>query len=390
MKTFFKLIALEAGFLKKTLIIISVILTAFTAALLAILSVMLDMPHGMYEAMDNWKSGYYDSYGGESFAISLDGVSFSEATKYRADGYFAVKDGLTRKTELTANGNIFMTDTVTMLGKVEYRIERYGYVLERGSVNLLQRVATFDGNLQGDVMFLSDECANELGAAVGDTVQIDDMSFAVVAIYNLDALRLDYQFEDVVLPKGWFFVSFANDTLTYNNAYLMYHTVADIYTCFRSLNRKGVQCGVYDTLTNGFDNVALVQTFYGCLAALLGALVLFVMYVLFTLFYRERKAQICRLKLLGATDATVSLVYFTIAMFIVIVTVVVATALSVALSIHFMDICTVLFDAVYVYTFRLWLPLCTFGVFTLLSGAMFLLLGRKISRVPVAEEVRYE
>lgn len=382
---------MEVGYLKKTLAVIFVILTTFCAALLAVVSVMLDTPEGVIVGMDEWKAGYCKSYGGEAFGITLPNCSFEQAKCYKADGYYASVDGVSFNTELSTNGNSFRTDVTTMLGDVTYVVERHGYVLQSDSVQLLNRVCgeiaiEFDNGI-----FLSKDVANELDVQVGDAVTLGAKTYPIVAIYKRNNLVKGYSNEDVVLPTAYFFVvTSQQNALTVHEMHLAYASSGDIYSMMKKLNRQGVDYEMHRVMQEMLGNIELIESFYGSVAALLAALVMFIMYTLFALFFRERRAQICRLKLLGATDGTVASVYCIVALALVLVAVVVATALSVVLSRYFLGLCEQMFGNVYPYHFRVWTSFALFATLIMVGVSLFAVMQRQISRASVVEVVRHE
>lgn len=384
MKKMFKLILLEASFLKKTLIVIFVILTAFSAAFLAVVSVLADTPQGMLSGLNASKRHFTDAYGGECFALSAKNKTVALAEELDAELCYGVVKGVTRDVSLVKGDKSFPTDIVTQLGdgehSMEYRVERHGYFVPTEYADKLPFSAASSG------VWLSDQVATELEAAADDTVSIGNKAYVVLGVYSEADVKRDYG-AGAVLPYSRFYV--VDEASSFDTIYLAYGTAEKLYGVWQSFKAQtGLK--IHSVITDCYENISLVTSYYGALAFLLAALILFLMCVFFTLLYRLRKGHICRFKLLGATNATIAGIYLTIALVISIAAVVCAAALSVLLSKHLLNLCTSLFGVSYGYHFRVWIPCALLGVFVVLSAVMFALLQRRISKTPVAEEVRCE
>lgn len=381
MKKLLKLIWLEASFFRRTLSVIFVILTAFGSAFLAVLSVMFDTPLGMYIGLDSSKRYYARTFGGECLALSVNDASADVADKYEAELCYGIEDGVTQNVTLSYGDRQFASDLVTQLGSehsLEYRVPRHGYI-----VPLL-----YAEGYSSNCILLCKEIASELDVDVGDVVSVGDRKFAVADIYDRGKVVHKYAHDEAVAPSAWYYIV-SDEDIRYDKLYFTYGSSQRTMGVYR---RYGEANGwaMSSVLTEWEENISVVETYYGYLVILLGALILFLLYVLFTLFFRSRKAQICRYKLLGATDSTVAGIYLTIALIVVFFSVALAAGFSVLLSKFMLGLCTKLFGSEYAYHFRIWMPLALFGACALLSAIMFASFRRRISRLPIAQEVRYE
>ncbi len=388
MKKLLKLVVLEASYFKRTLIVIFIILTTFGAAFMAVVSLMLDTPQGTLAGIDSSKKYYCDLYGGECLALEAKSQTVDIARQYSAELCYGTLKGITFDADLQHGTSSFPTDIVVTLGsgahKLEYRVERHGYFVPVEFASRLQFLF-----LTGDDcgVWLCSEIAEELDVNEGETVSLGEKQLKVLGIFDKEGVIHNYDVEETVLPAAWFYVVDSASSVVFDE---LYFTYAHSQAIFGSWQRSGRQLGLSDVLTQWHDDIALVQTYYGYLAILLGALVLFLLYALFTLFFRARKPQICRFELMGATGATVALIYIVIALALIVCATVLASAVSVLLSKYLLNVYTRLFNVVYPYSFRVWLPLSFLGVSVLVTSVSFALLKKRIERLPVAQEVRYE
>lgn len=395
MKKLVRLILLEASFLKRSLAVTFVILTAFAAAFLSVTSVLIDTPVGMVEGMDSSKKHYFEALGGESFAVRLDDVSMNRAVDYGAAVCYAAADGKTQNVELISHvGKVFLTDEITQLGgDMEYRNERHGYLTDLRYADRLQKLVEFEPR-RG--VLLSDYVARELDVERGDELRVkavgsdDEQEYVVLGVYERESVSHKYGMDEVLLPATYFYVVEQADDAVCDEVYFGFASCARLNKLCDRLDKEGTPYVISWAMTVNRENIALVQTLYGSLAALLGVMLLFVLYALITTFFRERKGQMCRFELLGATNAVIATVYCSIAVTLIILSVVLASGLSVLLSKHLLNVCTQMFGSVYPYHYRVWLPLSVAGAGSIVATAAFALTAWRRSRLPVAQEVRYE
>lgn len=394
MKKLIKLILLEASFLKRTLAVMFVIFTAFAAAFLSVTSVLIDTPEGMNDGMDTRKQFQFEHYGGESFALRIDNVSPSDAEKYGAEICYAAQNGVTRNVEFVAGDKTFLSDEVTQLGgDIEYRKERHGYLTCLRYADRLQKLVRFEAH---SGVLLSDEVAKELSVKAGDAVQVRAVGgktftrYDVLGVYARKNISHEYAQDEVLLPASYFYVVEQTNDAPCESVYFGFSSVVSLNALADRLDRQGVPYVVNWTIRTNRENIALVQTLYGSVAVLLGVMLLFVLYALLATLFRERKGQMCRFELLGATKTVVATVYCAIAITLILLAVAVASALSVLLSRHLLGVCTQMFGSVYPYHYRVWLPLAVLGAGAALTMGTFAIISRRMSRLPVAQEVRYE
>lgn len=374
----------------RTLAVILVVLTVFGGALLAISSVALDMRSGMIAGIDASKKRYVQLYGGECFALRASACGAEAAVEYGAELCYGEIEGVTfgENAVLSLGEASFAADTVTQLGgsgrKLEYRVERHGYFLPKQYAD----GAFFSSQPRQTGIWLCGEAASQLNASKGDVVSLGGKQYTVLGEYDRkDVAEYDYNADESVLPSAWYYVVDDADGVVFDELYLTWHTAQTFFEAWDISDRT---LGISDIMNKWWEDMALVQSYYGSLALLLLALDIFLLYVLFTLFFRERKGHICRIKLLGATDITVTGVYLTIALAVVVLSALAASGLSVLIGKHMMRVCSDLFGVTYPYRFRVWQPLSLLGLSVVAATVMFALFYKRISRLPVAEEVRYE
>lgn len=272
MKRLLKLILPEVSFLKKTLAVILVTLTAFSAAFAAVISVLLDTPQGMIAGADASRSHYFEIYGGEGFALSAKNRTIALAEEMDAELAYGEKSGVTYNAVLKCNGRAFKSDIVTQLGsgdyKLEYRVKRRGYIIPlqyAHSLDFLHPIASERGIL------LCSEAAEELGAAERNDVVIGDKSYPVIAVFERADIAHDYAPDESVVPEAWYFV--VDDF-----GYKMFDTLHIAYASCETLHEQWAAHSDIVTiskfLVDWHDRISTVCTYYGALALLLGVLIL--------------------------------------------------------------------------------------------------------------------
>ena len=170
MKHILRLIGLEAAFLKKTILLIGVILTAFVAALLSVVSVLMDVPDGMYKGLDD-----YLTY----FMCSVGDVGTDFSTRAGGTPLYGEREGLTDHVVLTGSRASLATDPSDD-GENAVHLVRTGLAADFSARETL--FSPYDGTLDGesrwpeapDEIALDADVALYIGASVGDEITITE------------------------------------------------------------------------------------------------------------------------------------------------------------------------------------------------------------------------
>ena len=413
----FKLIWLEAKFLRRTILLIGLIMTAFVAAFLSVISVLLDVPEGMYAGLDE-----YLNY----FTVTAQVAGTDAGTKLGGEALYGSIDGITRYTVLTGKSgasirshppkqeesadpeeeavqlvaNTFSGSRI-FAGTGDRYFEDYASALRisgsrfpsaPGEMTINRSVAAMIGVTKlGQTVTLSAD--TEYKETEVDLTEVEEETYTVVGFMDNSAIGtmktknpMDY-----VLPNSYFYIMTENDhpmsticfsfpdSRTQNEAYL-------------SLVRSGVKI-TSRSPERQIDNISLAQAFFAAVSLVLGVMVLFILYSLIAIFFRQRKSQICRLKLLGARGRTIAAVYCTIAIGINFIVTVIGAAFSMLFNLYFMDLCASLFDIFsnnFVSHFRPIIPVLLFVGLSAFTILLFLFDNRRIKNTVIAQEVRHE
>ena len=401
MKRILRLIALEASFLKRTITLIGIILIAFVAALLSVISVLIDVPDGMYSGLDEYAN---------IFVCSVDGVSTAFSADCGGTPLYGKKIGLTEYATLTGATASLNTNPPPMSGKEDEKEESdSGFSLKRSgcAVNLNEAEALFSlynealnknvllGSAEarwpstaGEIV-LSSDIALFLGLRVGETLTIGPdlthadpeepeapdlenlptYAFTVVGTYDPNKIvdTIKQLPLECVLPYADFYLAL-DPEMTVSSLTFSFPDTKTLHDTYRRLEASGYGVELSALAERQFNNIALAAAFFGAVSGVLGAMVLFILYSLIAIFYRQRKQQICRLKLLGATSGTVAWIYCSIAVLLVVISVAIGTAFSMLFNVYFMNLCAQLFDKFssnFVSHFR---PIIPFWLFLILTA----------------------
>lgn len=414
MKRILKLLLLEAWFLKKTILFIGVILTAFVAALLSVISVLLDVPSGMYEGLNTYADYYNLSVKHTDTSLVIPG-----GTPYQG-----IIDGITRYATLTGSlqynthpHNKLDPDedeepqevavAITVSGyAIPYahaaetfapyfnEAEGYAFPQHPGELTINKDIAKLAGVKIGDTITLSPDMFFDDPAAGRDFSKVEPQTYKVIGYVNTTRIS-KYN----ALNAGKVYLSSAHYYFipegepTYSALYYYFRDSRVLHNAYLDLTRAGREAAMQYAVASQVENIAIAQAFFFAVTFVLGVLVLFILYSLIAIFYRQRKGMICRLKLLGATSRTVAAIYCTIAVLLVTVAVVLGTLFSMAFNLYFIDLCGQLFtkfSASFVSRFR---PIVPFSVLLGLAAftmILFFRVNHKIRNAAIAQEVRHE
>ncbi len=412
MKKIFKLILLESWFLKRTIFFMGLILIAFVAALLSVVSVLLDVPDGMYEGINEYTN---------VFTLTVKGVDES----FEAGGkpLYGSIDGLTRYATLNGVLNTTPHTAVTVpepedeqVSQVTLTVRGYA-VLEEAAQALFTPIggtsATYVFPSKPGEISINKDIAKLAGVKPGDTVRITpdnffekregvsfeedaDNVYKIVGYVNTTAISTyasKHALEEVVVPSAHFYFIPNEKTTTFSELVYSFPDARSLHAAQLDLQHRGIECKMNSVLNGQVENIATAQAFFGAVSVVLGLMVLFILYTLIAIFFRQRHAQICRLKLLGARNRTIAGVYCAIAVFLVLVAVVLGTLFSMAFNVYFIGLCGDLFDKFssnFVSHFRPIIPTIVLIGMILFSFFLFYRADRKVRSAAIAQEIRHD
>lgn len=385
MRRIFMLIKREAAFLRGTIILIGLILAIFCAAFLSVVSVYFDVPEGLYN---------YFTIKSKRIPISITDVSLGEAEAFGENFVYGTKAGLTTDMEIKAKRNLIIEpfETAESPFTVNNSTYRAYAVTSDGAKkfeddlgNIISEGRWFKN--PGEIMVTKSFSTMLGGVKSGDKVQLGDMPFTVVGIYSGEDIRENLSNR---LPPLCSFYICVDKSENMDFCYINHPTLKSMRADYTRLLRQGFDAVIPDNLYGVFENIDLCESLFGAIGIVLGIMVLFILYSLIAIFYRHRKAQICRLKLLGARNSTIAAVYCFIAVAIGLFAVTAGTGLSFVFNIFFMKLCTILFEQPFTPHFHFTIPLSLFIIISLFILILYFAFGLKIKNAQIAREIKHE
>ena len=161
------------------------------------------------------------------------------------------------------------------------------------------------------------------------------------------------------------------------------------FDAYRRLARRGVEVSLGWSYEGYYTDIVQMRAAFTAVDAVLAVVTIVALYSLVSVLFRQRKTQICRLKILGASDSLVAGVYCGTVTLLMLAVVLLATALGVAFNYYFMDLCQVMLQYSFVSHFTVYLPFVAFAVFCAVTFVLWIAVNRR-TRNNLASEIRYE
>lgn len=415
MRTILHLIRTEAWFLKKTILVIGVILIAFVAALLSVISVYLDVPDGMYEGVNEYSkintltvmnSAVKPLAGGTPFGGRINGITrytvLTGSKSYETNPHNPTKDENEDEDEKADVAvAITLSGFAVLPSRAEETFALYDYETPKANF-------TFPKN-PGELV-INKDVAKLAGVQIGDTITLSPDSFfnseemdlskvkaqTYTVIGYVDTMRISNlnakNTGSVYLPSCHFYFCPEEGTV-FDELLYYFNDAKALHARYLDILHSGKEAKMASLVAEKVEDIAIAQAFFLAVTFVLGLMVLFILYSLIAIFYRQRKKMICRLKLLGARGGTVAGVYCLIAICLVVVAVVFGAMFSMAFNVYFINLCGQLFrtfSANFVSHFRPVVPLSVLAALAVFTVFLFFRVNRKIKDATVAQEVRHE
>lgn len=394
MKRILYFIKTEVRLLKKSIIIIALILTVFLSAFMGALSVRMDFVNGFYSYLDeNFSSYVIVAYRlktiDDLMKISPDELYLNNKTWLTCAVTLENAEGQSMgTTDISENAGLYsdLGAILVLNDKTKSKLDSASDALVSGQWNSGERQICVDKKV-----------AEFLSLAVGDTVSIipkepsaPQLSYVVSGIFDREPLKEDYFF------NFHYYITESNE-FEFSNARMIYYDARSAHASFSkyedtlgSLSVTGLKYPLSSPITDYFRNIMPIKLTLDVAVALFFAVMVVIVYTLMTMFYRQRKPFICRLKLLGAGSGTVFGIYFGIAVAIFLVVTLISSGFGVLFNIYFMHLCETVFELSFRTTFSAVVPLLSFAVLTAFTALMFALSGRRIRSDIIAQEVKAE
>ncbi|MDE7453705.1 MAG: ABC transporter permease [Clostridia bacterium] len=385
MKRILKLIASELKQLKKTVILTALIFTIFAAALFGVINVRSDLMRNLCDYLNN-------EY--KSFNLTInDGFTMGEA---KLDFGNRLIYGYNRKYTDTgihnADGSICFDREQTFTGEdgKEHFRHYSGQVLYVNDLSV-KEMKTFEGFLtEGTVLqndfeiCLCSFIAEKLEVSAGETVTISGKSFTVAGVYEVPEIS------GISYPN-WFSTDYMlslSDDAEMDSVIVYFDNAEEMLSAYTTAKGKKLDC--YCEGDSYFDNITEMQIAFTAFAVLLAIVLIITIYSLVSMLFRQRKQQICRLKVLGATDGTVAGAYCGITIIFLFFAIAVASALGLLFNLYFMDLCESIFEFPFTAKFGYIAPIVTFIASIGVVFALWFIINRKTKSNALAKELRHE
>ncbi len=387
MRRIFYLMRREIAFLGGTVALIGIILTIFCAAFLAVVAVYFDVPNGLYQHLAD------DIPQTE---IAIPALSAKEAYAYGGDWVYTTKAGLTCDVVIKGPAGSYSIgvfegghdpfvynnhNTTRAFGLMPDQFVQVGRhwepILTEG------RIPSAPDEFICTTLF-----AKRLGAKAGESVSFGERQVVLAGIIDSNQVW-DTEHAPGMPPLCAFYVC-VDPEEKMDFCYLHYESIRAECERFETLARTDLGASLSPQLLEGLKNVDLCEAFFGAIALVLGVMVLFILYSLIAIFYRQRRTQICRFRLLGASSRSIAGVYCTIVMLLAIVATGLGTAFSILFNHFFMGLCSELFEWTFAAHF------CSSVPFALLLGicifdlVLYGIFSLKIKNARIAEEIKHE
>ena len=375
MKKIWYLTKSELKRLKKSFILIAVIITIFLAALLGIVSVETDMMRNLCNHLDTLS---------DDFFVSVENATFAD---------FAIAGNLPI-TALDPYSDIVGADGTQFkymqIFVDEYGLEHYYYCYGRtlyANEAMNSSLSKYDESLNGRWMendyeiCLSQYLFDSLNAHLGDVVTIDGRSFTVVGVF-------DWEDDDLFNALGNLYFATVGYDVVHERVTVEMDNSTHMFELVRYFQKHGFE--VFDFRYQWmYNNITDVQAVLTAVVVVLCVVIVVTLYSLISMIFRQRKTHICRLKILGATNTDVATVYCGLIIAILLCVVIVATALGIAFNVYFMDLCQQLLEFTFTARFNVYSPFVAFGAFCCITCLLWLIVNCK-TKASLAEEIRYE
>lgn len=394
MKSVLYLIKSELKLLKKSAILTSLILVIFIAAFFGITSASTDLFRNLCSYLNGT---YLNSYQTTEISYESMYVSLSEASTFGKLSAYAGDSNLMYSTDSTyasadlyaENGNVFEAMQIIQIDEYDsfYIYIFSGYIVylnDASSVLFDDYQYEFKGSwLNGDYQIcLSAYVANCLEVEIGDTITVAEREFTLTGIYSTADDSDPSEIFDMA-----YYLSVGDDVeLKYID--IQYPSSEEMFNCYRALLRAGIE--VNCNFSWMYDDINEMQAVLAAVAALLVAVTIIAMYSLISLIFKQRKEHICRLKLLGASNAAVAGVYCGIISLIMLAVCLLGMAAGVGLNAYFMYICGYIFKYTFSPHFNFIIPIITFAALIIVCILLWFTATRKLKQGSIAEAVRHE
>ena len=232
-------------------------------------------------------------------------------------------------------------------------------------------------------MCVSSYFYEKLNVPVGAVVTVDGYSFTLVGVYDIESLA---DAPDAL--QNLHLLSIDADTPTYRWD-MNFATAEQAFEAYRQLQTRGLETYIGWWYEGYYTDITQMRAAFTAVDAVLIVVIVIALYSLVSVLFRQRKTQICRLKILGASDTLVACIYCGTVILLMLAVVLLGTALGVGFNYYFMDLCAEMLQYDFVSHFTVYLPFVAFAVFCAVTFALWFAVNRR-TKNNLASEIRYE
>ncbi len=377
MRKIFKLIFNEIKVMRFSTLLIILALILFTATLFSVLFVSLNFSESLFNHFD--EMDYSVMLNLKNTPSNIPELNNSHVMYGHVDSYTQTKQ------IQNENGDVFETTqrTETMIDdKWVFNITSYTGQAFVPTQATLKYFESYKQYLVGEFpqsdhqICLCEEIAKALNVTTGDTVIINNEKFQISGIISNSFTGISS-----------FLVCVKADTI-FDNLYVYAATSAETYRLYTQLNFRGYSAEISNQQL--IQSISTANIFFVATSVALFVVNLAIIYSMFSLILLNRRAYVCRLKVLGCNSRTIFFVYFVLLILIVAAVELTAYALSSFVTAQILNLCTNLFDVAFLAKDNPFIVLAHFVLLGVILLLMTLLQVTKIRESTVVETMRGE
>lgn len=382
MRKILRLIGKDLRLLKRTIIMMAIILCIFISVFLSVINVRRDLSRSFINHFD--KEDIY-AY------LSVYNVSKNDILKLIPNEYLL----LGRKTNLTEDasfqneaGEVFdsmrvdTSEEITSIkiysGTIVNLNDELSVVLEQVDNTLISGTWVNDQNQ----INISSDLARYLQVETGSYLYIDDFKFLIVGIYD----AYEFILSDIPINSDYILTIDSNEKM---DEIKIHHSQASVlYSINNKFKAAGHSSSLSQNLLAFFKNVKTMETTLLAVALLLIAIIILILYSLTSLILLYRRGFISQLKLIGTSDKDVMYLYVSIIIAVIIITTLLATILSIYFNDYILRVATDLFAIEFRASINFTIPALFIFISSLFAFILYSIVNKQTKTRRIAEMIR--
>lgn len=366
MRKIFKLIRNEIKVMRLPTLLVVLSLILFSTALFSVLFVSFNLPNSVFAYFD--KDDIPLRVFVRNSSANIPAINKEDAALFGEVRLFTEADQIQSK-----NGAVFKThDTLeTVINGITTIIHTsYGGEAILPTPATLDYFEEYSRHITGELpknsfeVCLCKKIVDTLSVAIGDSVSIGGKIFKVVGVIEESELSI---------PA---YILSVDETTVFSRLTISVKTSKEAYKIFTKLNIRGLDADISYRQT--IDSVSAANIFLIATAVVLFVANLAIIYSMFSLILLNRRAFVCRMKVLGCDSRSLFLVYFLLLIIIIAAVELVAYGLSALVTARILNLCSGLFEVTVTAKGN---PLIVFAHFVLLAVIMLLMTMRQVTKI---------